>query len=179
MNSTTAPSFETAEVGTIMRHGTTSMGGISVYPGRTQREVQPSRRAETISYKIEQDTYGMRDEVPAKLGREAERWNHYLYRFTYRYLGRSIQVTWRCGTGYGDPKPWDGLFSIFTDVSYFVSERDGGEDMTNAEFDAGEKLTERVRAFFAGDDEFGLWEAIVTGTDSEPESFTVTTYGAN
>lgn len=178
MDSTTAPSFETIEVGTIMRHGTTSMGGISVYPGRTQREVAPSRRAETISYKIEQDMYGMRDEIPARLGRDAERWGHYLYRFTYRYQGRTISARWRCGTGYGDPKPWDGLFSIIVDVSYFEDERDGGEDMTNAEFDAGEKLIERVRAFFDGGDEFKLWESIIVGMDSDPASFTATTYEA-
>lgn len=171
--SATAPSFETHASGTIQRFGNgRAQSGVTINPGRTQREVHPSRRDETISYKIEHDTLGLRFEVPARLGREAEQWEHYLYRFTYRYLGRTISVTWRCGTQYGEPQPLDGLNSMFRDIGWI----DSGEEMSDAEHGALWDLNERMRVFFDNDTERELWENILTGLDNQIDGFTSTTY---
>lgn len=62
-----------------------------------------------IGYRIQ--AHGLRT---GALGLEG--WEHYLYTFHYRYDGRALQVTWRCGLAYGEPKGHDGLASAFLDA---------------------------------------------------------------
>lgn len=98
--------MSTIETGVIMRIGT---NGTIAYPGRDLRNVHEARRIESIGYSIESG--GLHRTTP-----EGERWEHYQYRFHYRHVGRTMSVTWRCGTGYGDPKPIDGLLSAILDA---------------------------------------------------------------
>lgn len=94
--------------GVAMRIGTYDT---AIYPDRQLRHVNRARKHETIAYRIESDDYGIHHVTP--LG---EKWDHYRYRFHYRHLGRTFSVRWSCGTGYGDPKPLDGLVSAFQDA---------------------------------------------------------------
>ena len=93
--------------GIIMRIGTYDH---QAHPGRDLRSVHPARRVETIGYRIETDT-------PDQVLTDADGWEHYAYRFVYRFQGRTLTVRWRCGTGYGQPKPIDGLMAAFSDAA--------------------------------------------------------------
>lgn len=93
--------------GIIMRIGNY---GHRPYPGRDLRSVHPARRSEAIGYRIESD-------APDQVLIDETGWAHYAYRFVYRFQGRTITVRWRCGTGYGQPKPIDGLMAAFSDAS--------------------------------------------------------------
>lgn len=93
--------------GVIMRVGTYTY---QAYPGRDLRSVHPARRVETIGYRIETDT-------PGQVLTDTDGWEHYAYRFVYRFQGRTLTVRWRCGTGYGQPKPIDGLVAAFSDAA--------------------------------------------------------------
>lgn len=93
--------------GIIMRIGTHDH---QAYPGRDLRSVHPARRVEAVGYRIEAD-------APDQVLTDETGWAHYAYRFVYRFQGRTITVRWRCGTGYGQPKPSDGLMAAFSDAA--------------------------------------------------------------
>lgn len=93
--------------GIIMRIGNYDH---QVHPGRDLRSVHPARRIESIGYRIETDT-------PDQVLTDETGWAHYAYRFVYRHEGRTLTVRWRCGTGYGQPKPIDGLMAAFSDAA--------------------------------------------------------------
>lgn len=176
------------ESGVIMRHGTERHGGITIWRGRTQREVHPARRDEAISYRIESDDYGVHYE------RDGERWPHFTYRFIYRYLGRTISITWHCGTSYtdiygGKPRPFDGIQSAFRDAETVAWEAftpswaaDLGleDDMAKAQriYNACERMEERLTRLFDNDDEKSLWGAILTGIENDEENFNILDYAA-
>lgn len=175
------------ESGVIQRFGNGErQSGVTVWPGRTQREVHPARRDESISYRWEIDF------TKAQPRRDEHGWEHYSYRFTYRFLGRTLSVAWRCGTGYGTPKPFDGLSSAFSDaalVAYESFTQSWAEDLgmaweTPADirkatrlYDLCEQMEHRIAAFFGElETERVLWENILRGIDSGEDTFTVTTY---
>ena len=175
------------ESGVIQRFGNgKAQTGITVWPGRTQREVRPSRRDESISYRWDIDPN------KAQPRRDEHGWMHYTYRFTYRFLGRTLSVAWKCGTGYGTPKPWDGLSAAFNDaatVAYESFTQSWAEDLgmpweTPADirkatrmYDACEAMERRIAAFFGElTTERDLWENILRGIDGGEDTFTVTTY---
>lgn len=159
-------------------------GGIEVWPGRTQREVHPARRDEAISYRWDIDPNKMQPR------QDESGWEHYTYRFTYRYLGRTLSITWRCGTAYGTPKPWDGLDSAFRDaatVAYeaftpswaddFGYDSDDPAQLRKAQriYDACEAMEHRIAEFFGGDTmERERWETLMNQIDNDEA--TVTTY---
>ena len=93
--------------GVVMRIGNY---GHAAYPGRDLRNVHPTRRIEAIGYRIETDT-------PSQVLTDENGWEHYAYRFVYRFEGRTLAVRWCCGTGYGQPKPIDGLMAAFSDAA--------------------------------------------------------------
>lgn len=161
--STTAPSYQKIASGVMMRVGTTD---VHSYPDRTQREVHPNRRSESITYTIDEDLYGLREVEHG--------WNCYQYRFTYRHLGRSLSITWRCGIQYGLPKPIDGLASAFADSNSARWEAFGPDWMENYGYDYEtdyalaqrvyrkcEKLHDRLVKFFGDDDKLEIWRRIV------------------
>lgn len=158
-------------------------GGIEVWPGRTQREVHPARRDEVISYRWDIDPNKMQPR------RDENGWEHYSYNFTYRYLGRTFSVAWRCGTAYGTPKPWDGLDSAFRDaqtIAYEAFNQSWAEGLglpweTPADirkatrlYDACERMEHRIAAFFADEMERERWETLMHQIDNDEA--TVHTY---
>jgi hypothetical protein len=172
--------------GTIMRFGNgTEHGGLDIYHGRTQREVHPARRDETISFRWEIDPDKMQPR------RDDNGWEHYSYRFTYRYLGRTLSVAWKCGTGYGTPKPFDGLSAAFSDaglVAYEAFNQGWAEGLgmdweTPADirkatrlYDLCEAMEHRIAAFFGDEHERTLWENILQAIDNGTEHFIVHTH---
>lgn len=150
--------------GVIMRIGTHYT---THYAGRTQREVHPARRDESITYSIRSV-----DSV-AQPSKDEEGWEHYTYVFTYRHLGRTLNVTWRCGTTYGSPKPEDGLRSAFLDaesVAYgsfqeFVDDfgcvRETDYGKARRAYDACVRMNERLDRFFGADWSREAWETAV------------------
>ena len=170
--------------GTIQRFGNGEVqSGLTIYPERDQREVHPARRDETISYRWEID------KTKQQPRRDENGWEHYTYRFTYRYLGRTLSITWRCGTAYGTPKPFDGLDSAFRDAQTIAYESftqawaeglgmswETPADIRKATklYDACEAMEHRIAAFFDNNDERELWEKILHGIDNDEA--TVTTY---
>lgn len=147
--------------GVIMRVGTYD---IAEYEGRTQREVHPSRRDESITYSIRSV-----DSV-AQPSKDADGWEHYKYVFTYRHMGRTLNVTWRCGTGYGTPKPADGLRAAITDAdcisyrSFHEFADDFGYDLetdygkARRTYDACERMNDRLDRFFGEGWSRKAWE---------------------
>lgn len=112
--------MKTIQSGVMMRFGSTIdpvHAHLDVLPGRTQREVHPARRYESVSYRIESDEQGLH-----LYDKDGRRWSHYQYRFTYRHDGRTLSVTWRCGELYGEPKPQDGLYAAFQDAEIIAYE---------------------------------------------------------
>lgn len=86
----------------IMEHGRVTAFG---------DEQRTARRPEDMTYRIAQKNRGI--QTHAQGGRE---WAHFVYVFTYKRMNQTVHVTWRCGTGYGKPKPEDGLTSLFEDA---------------------------------------------------------------
>lgn len=176
-----------SESGTIQRFGNGKVqSGITAWPGRTQREVHPARRDETISYRWELD--GTKQQPR----RDDNGWEHYSYRFTYRYLGRTLSIAWKCGTGYGTPKSFDGLSAAFNDASIVAYEAfnqswaeglgmdwETPADIRKATrlYDLCEAMEHRIAAFFGElTTERDLWENIIRGIDGAEDGFTFTTY---
>ena len=148
--------------GVIMRIGTYD---IANYEGRTQREVHESRRDESITYSIRSV-----DSV-AQPSKDEDGWEHYTYVFTYRHLGRTLNVTWRCGTGYGSPKPEDGLRAAFLDAdtikegefgTYWMEDLgyDPETDRARAQriYNACERMNTRLDTFFGDSESREAWE---------------------
>lgn len=135
----------------------------AVYPDRTQREVHLARRHESITYRIESDGRALHRVTP-----QGDSWEHYRYRFHYRHQGRTFSITWMCGTGYGDPKPIDGLQSAFLDASTVEWEAFGPSWMGDFGYDLEDypkarriyracvKVNERLDAFLG--DERDNWQ---------------------
>ena len=150
--------------GVIMRIGTYDTAN---YEGRTQREVHGSRRDESITYSIRSV-----DSV-AQPSKDADGWEHYKYVFTYRHLGRTLSVTWRCGTAYGSPKPEDGLRSAFLDaeciayksfqefVDDFGYDLDTDYGKARRAYDACVQMNERLDRFFGADWSREAWATAV------------------
>lgn len=136
------------------------------YPDRTQREVHASRRSESITYRIEESSPFVGFETS-----DGDKWEHYNYKFTYRHLGRTMTVSWKCGTLYGDPKPWDGLQAMINDaecVAYEGFGEDwvgnyGFEDYDRAErvYKACERAGTRLNNFFDMDYKQTDWVKIL------------------
>lgn len=166
------------ESGTIQRF----QGGLDIWTGRTQREVHPSRRDEAISYRWDIDPNKQQPR------RDKDGWEHYSYNFIYRYQGRTLRLAWRCGTGYGTPKPFDGLDSAFRDAATVAYEGFGEGwaadlgmpwetpgDRREAQriYDACERMEHRVADFFADDEERTRWEKILHDIDNSEATVTI------
>lgn len=134
-----------------------------IYPGRNLRTVNadPAQRVHAMSYRIVSDGQGVHRRSPWS----GETWEHVTYTFTYRYMGRTMQVTWHCGLGYGDPKPLDGLTSAMRDAQTVEYDAFGegwagdfGYDLDEPEeyalalrtYRACERAEQRLASFFAG-----------------------------
>lgn len=149
--------------GVIMRIGTSD---VTSYAGRTQREVHPSRRDESITYSINQK------DLVAQPSKDKDGWEHYSYVYTYRHMGRTLSVSWKCGTLYGEPQPIDGLVSAFRDAdsiayigfSEFMEEFGyDAEDTARARraYDACYQMNERLDRFFGEGWSRQAWESAV------------------
>lgn len=160
----------TPMTGVIMRFGSGELADTIVYPGRKLTQVHPSRRDEAMSYRVVSDGRGLHRTTP-----EGESWEHYRYTFQYRYMGRTIQVSWKCGTLYGTPKAIDGIQAAFSDarnaadfdgdVRAFADEfglaMDEPDEYQSVlrSFDACTRMHERLTNFFNDDaDERQRWE---------------------
>ena len=156
----------TIATGVMMRIGTYD---VATYEGRTQREVHPARRDESITYRITSDDYGVHHTTP-----DGEKWEHFKYTFHYRYLGRSLTVTWHCGITYGVPHPADGLRAAFNDVNTIAYEAFGVEWLEGYGYDseteykraervykACERQDARLDAFFDSAESREAWESAV------------------
>lgn len=143
--------------GVIMRFGSGEHADTVIYPDRKLTGVHPARRDEAMSYRIEIDSTKQQP-------RMHDGWEHFTYRFSYRYMGRTLSVVWHCGTGHGAPKAIDGIQSAFLDAESVAYESfpgwgvELGYDMDDpAEYrkaqrayDACERMSNRLDAFFEG-----------------------------
>lgn len=131
---------------------------------------QANAGAATLSYSI-------KAVEPGRIFRTTptgDNFEHFRYTFIYRYEGRSLQITWMCGLGYGTPKATDGLASAFLDAHSVEWETfDGWAENMGYDFEdepetrrkaqriynACEKMDARLDAFFGGDAEIRkLWD---------------------
>lgn len=134
-----------------------------IYPDRNLRTVNadPAKRDNAMSYRIQSDGRGVHRRNPWT----GESWEHLTYTFTYRYMGRTMQVTWSCGLGYGNPKALDGLAAAFRDAATVEWDAFGsdwaaehGYDLDEPEeyrialrtYKACERQEQRLVSFFAG-----------------------------
>jgi hypothetical protein len=120
-----------------------------------------------------------REVYPGAVRRDSSGWEHYRYAFFYRYEGRTLAITWRCGIGYGQPLPLDGLESAFLDAAsvegyggdvrdwardmgYDLNADDGAHQMRAATkaYAACERMGERLAAFFPDPADRDLWRAL-------------------
>jgi hypothetical protein len=159
--------MKTIGSGVIMRIGTYDT---AVYPERTQREVHQARRDESISYRITQ----VDDSPNGILHRDESGWAHYVYRYVYRYLGKTFQVTLRTGVNYGEPKPLDGLVAAFRDA-HWIDDQDSfpqwmadhgfryPDDYRAAtvNFDACSRVKTRLQDWFGNSDDYEIWDRIL------------------
>lgn len=159
--------------GIIMRYGSGftetdpegKQSGTVTYPDHDLRSVHPSRRDEAIAYRITSDGQGAHLTT-----KDGDVWTHYRYTFQYRYMGRTFQMQWHCGTMYGTPKATDGLHAAFQDVGHIEHEAFGPEWMDDLGYDyetdyakaerdyrAAERLNERLDHLFGDAEERERW----------------------
>lgn len=134
-----------------------------IYPDRTLRSVHPdpAERIHAMSYRIVNDGQGLH-----RTTESGETWEHYRYTFTYRYQGRTMQITWTCGTGYGYPAATAGITSAFFDAHTVEDESfegwaaDFGYDLDEFPerrraqriYNACERMDARLDSFFNGEE---------------------------
>jgi hypothetical protein len=153
--------------GVIERIGSGELADVIVSPDWTMHSVPPGKRDVSMSYVIVPHTGGIQV--------DADGWEHYRYTFRYRYQGRRIDISWKCGTGYGEPQAIDGLRSAFLDAASVEWEAFGPswagdygydfDDLTDRRraqriYNACERMQERLTAFFqdAEEGEYQRWE---------------------
>lgn len=144
----------------VIESGIVTVTG-TVYVGETLRRAV--RRDEAIGYTIVSDDRGLH-----RWTADGDRWDHYQYRFIYRFMGRTASVTWRCGSLYGRPKPLDALSSMFFDagtIAYETFSRSwaadlGYDDLRQAErvYRACERVNDRLDQLFGEHRE--AWERL-------------------
>lgn len=113
----------------------------------------------------------MRDGFDANfMPNDGRGWEYRQYRFVYRNRlnDQRIQMSWRCGTLYGEPKPHDGLESAFVDAHTVEYEAFGQgwadglgyENLRAAErvYKACERMDKRLDTFFATPEQRAAWD---------------------
>lgn len=144
----------------VIESGVATLGG-NVYPGLTLR--QAFIPGGVIGYTITSDDQGLH-----RFSADGERWDHYQYRFTYRFEGRTASCTWRCGSLYGRPSALDGLRAMFLDAGTIAwesfgrswAEGLGYDDLRQAQrvYDACERVNDRLDRLFENHRE--AWERL-------------------